>query len=131
MGLGNIGLPVIQHVSKIYSQTHGYDVSTKAVNAVEKLGINASTELVCADSYVIAVNTWYRNNYLDMSIIEDCTKHDSKLCPKALVCFESTLAKSDVCEFDLKHNLYKFTHKKLSSTSETLYIEKCNKTHNT
>jgi nucleotide sugar dehydrogenase len=105
MGLGNIGLPVVQHVSKIYRQTHGYDISQEAVNAVKKIGINASTELVYADIYVVAVNTWYRNGYPDMSAIEDCTKRASKLNPNALICFESTLTKGTARELAKKYNL--------------------------
>ncbi|MCL2690852.1 MAG: hypothetical protein FWE56_01170 [Candidatus Bathyarchaeota archaeon] len=105
MGLGNIGLPVVQHVSKIYRQTQGYDISQEAVNVVKKLGINASTELSCADIYVIAVNTWHRNGYPDMSAIEDCVKRVSILNPDALICFESTLVKGAAREFAKKYNL--------------------------
>jgi len=104
MGLGNIGLPVVQHVSKVYRQTQGYDISLEAVNAVKKKGIDASTELACADIYVIAVNTWHRNGYSDMSAIEDCTKQALKLNPDALICFESTLAKGTARKLAEKYN---------------------------
>ncbi|MCL1976645.1 MAG: hypothetical protein FWG55_00820 [Candidatus Bathyarchaeota archaeon] len=105
MGLGNIGLPVVQHISKIYKQTHGYDISKEAVNAAKKLGVNASTELVCADIYVVAVNTWYRDGYSDMSAIEDCVKRASELSPNALICFESTLVKGTARELARKYSL--------------------------
>jgi len=105
MGLGNIGLPVVQHISKIYRQTHGYDISQEAVNTAKKQGINASTELAYADIYVIAVNTWYRGNCPDMSAIEDCAKHASERNPKALVCFESTLTKGAARTIAKKYNL--------------------------
>ncbi|MDR0372153.1 MAG: hypothetical protein LBI79_01100, partial [Nitrososphaerota archaeon] len=31
MGLGNIGLPVAQHIAKIYKHTQGYDISQEAI----------------------------------------------------------------------------------------------------
>jgi UDP-N-acetyl-D-mannosaminuronic acid dehydrogenase len=105
MGLGNIGLPVAQHISKIHKQTLGYDISQDAVNFAKKSGVNASTELVYADIYVIAVNTWYRNGKPDMSAIEDCTKRVSELNPHALICFESTLVKGTVRELARKYSL--------------------------
>jgi len=105
MGLGNIGLPVIQHISKIYDQTQGYDISQEAVNAAKSQGVNASTELAYADIYVIAVNTWYRDNSPDMSAIEDCVKHVSERNPKALICFESTLTKGAARALSKKYNL--------------------------
>jgi UDP-N-acetyl-D-mannosaminuronic acid dehydrogenase len=105
MGLGNIGLPVAQHISKIYKQTVGYDISQDAVAIAKQLGIVASTELVYADIYVIAVNTWYRNGHIDMSAIEDCAKRISEFNPRALVCFESTLAKGTARELARKYNL--------------------------
>jgi UDP-N-acetyl-D-mannosaminuronic acid dehydrogenase len=111
MGLGNIGLPVAVHVSKIYPHTLGYDISEKAVDNVKKHGdvketcINASTELEYADIYVIAVNTWYRNGYPDMSAVEDCTKRASELNSAALICFESTLTKGTARALAKKYNL--------------------------
>ncbi|MCL2288596.1 MAG: NAD(P)-binding domain-containing protein [Candidatus Bathyarchaeota archaeon] len=105
MGLGNIGLPVIQHISKIYKQTVGYDISQKAVDSAMKNGVTASTELAYADVYIIAVNTWYRNSHTDMSAIEDCVQKVSKLNPNALICFESTLAKGTVRNLSKKYNL--------------------------
>jgi len=105
MGLGNIGLPVIQHISKIYKQTVGYDISQKAVDVAIKNGVTASTELAYADVYIIAVNTWYRNDHTDMSAIEDCVQKVSNLNPNALICFESTLAKGTVRTLSKKYNL--------------------------
>jgi UDP-N-acetyl-D-mannosaminuronic acid dehydrogenase len=105
MGLGNIGLPVVQHISKIYKQTLGYDISPEAVNAAKKSGINASTELAYADIYVVAVNTWHRNGCPDMNAIEDCTKKVSKINSDALLCFESTLTKGTARELAEKYNL--------------------------
>jgi len=105
MGLGNIGLPVAEHISKAFKQTCGYDISQEAVNNAEKIGLVASTKLVYADIYVIAVNTWYRNGYSDMSAIEDCVKRISELNPNALVCFESTLTKGTARTLSRKYNL--------------------------
>jgi nucleotide sugar dehydrogenase len=106
MGLGNIGFPVAQHISKKYKQTQGYDISPKAVTTAKENGIKASTELSYADTYVIAVNTWYRNGYPDMSAIEDCVKRATQLNPKALICFESTLVKGTARALARKYNLY-------------------------
>ena len=105
MGLGNIGTPVVQHISKIYKQTHGYDISKEAVIVAKEMGVNASMELICADIYVIAVNTWYRNGYPDMSAIEDCVKRVSEINPHALICFESTLVKGTARNLAKKYNL--------------------------
>ena len=105
MGLGNIGLPVVQHISKSYRQTQGYDISQNAVNVAIKKGVNASTELTYADIYVIAVNTWFRGGCPDMDAIEDCTKRASELNPNALICFESTLVKGTARALSKKYNL--------------------------
>jgi nucleotide sugar dehydrogenase len=106
MGLGNIGLPVAEHISKISKQALcGYDIAQKAVTVARELGIAASTELVYADVYVVTVNTWYREGQPDMSAIEDCTKRVSELNPEALICFESTLIKGTARELAKKYNL--------------------------
>ena len=106
MGLGNIGLPVACHISKIFKQTlYGYDISQEAVEAARKIEIDASTELVYADIYVVAVNTWYRNGHLDMSAVEDCTKRASELNHNALICFESTLVKGTARALSKKYDL--------------------------
>ncbi|MDR0460302.1 MAG: hypothetical protein LBH62_02530 [Nitrososphaerota archaeon] len=105
MGLGNIGLPVVQHISKMYKQTQGYDISQEAVSAVKKTGIDASIKLAYADIYVIAVNTWHRNGCPDMSAIENCTKQVAELNPYALICFESTLTNGVARELAKKYNL--------------------------
>jgi UDP-N-acetyl-D-mannosaminuronic acid dehydrogenase len=91
MGLGNIGLAVASHVSKFYPVT-GYDIRDAAtINAMSK-GLQASTRLEPADIYVIAVNTYFRNNAPDMSAVDLCCDKISKLNPNSLVCFESTLS---------------------------------------
>jgi UDP-N-acetyl-D-mannosaminuronic acid dehydrogenase len=105
MGLGNVGLPVLQHVSKIYNQTIGYDISQRAVDVAINVGVKASTELTYADIYILAVNTWHRNGYPDMSAIEDCVQKVSELNSNALLCFESTLAKGTVRTLSKKYNL--------------------------
>ena len=105
MGLGNIGLPVVQHISKTYKQTQGYDISEETVKTAKNIGINASTELAYADIYVVAVNTWYRNGYPDMSAIEDCTKRATELNPNALICFESTLSKGTARKLAKKYGI--------------------------
>jgi UDP-N-acetyl-D-mannosaminuronate dehydrogenase len=54
MGLGNIGLPVAEHITKKYNQTTGYDISPKAIQNAKKNGVKASTELTYADIYIVA-----------------------------------------------------------------------------
>jgi UDP-N-acetyl-D-mannosaminuronic acid dehydrogenase len=105
MGLGNIGLPVAVHISKKYPKTRGYDISPNAVNNAKKHGVNASTQPNHADIYVVAVNTWYRKGYPDMSAIEECIKKISTLNPKALVCFESTLCEGTARALAKKYQL--------------------------
>jgi nucleotide sugar dehydrogenase len=104
MGLGNIGIPVACHISKFYP-TLGYDIKDAAtVNALSK-GIQASTTLEYADIYVVAVNTYFRNNAPDMSAVESCCNKISKINPNALVCFESTLTVGTSRQMTKKHNL--------------------------
>jgi UDP-N-acetyl-D-mannosaminuronic acid dehydrogenase len=105
MGLGNIGSPVVQHISKIYKQTRGYDISQEAIKVAKQNGIDASIELPYADIYVIAVNTWFRDCNIDMSAIEDCTKKAAKLNPNALICYESTLIKGTARNLAQKYNI--------------------------
>jgi nucleotide sugar dehydrogenase len=104
MGLGNIGLPVAQHISK-YHKAKGYDISQKAISNAKTYGVNASTELKRADIYVIAVNTWYRNGYPDMTAIDDCVKKAREKNPNALFCFESTLTKGTARALAIKYQL--------------------------
>jgi UDP-N-acetyl-D-mannosaminuronate dehydrogenase len=90
MGLGNIGIPVASHILKFYP-TVEYDIKDAAtVNALSK-GVQASTTLEHADIYVVAVNTYFRNNDPDLSAVDSCCDKISKINPNALVCFESTL----------------------------------------
>jgi len=105
MGLGNIGLPVVQHISKIYKQTQGYDISQQAIKAAKQIGINTTTKPPHADIYVVTVNTWFRNNQPDMSAIEDCTKKAAQLNPNALICYESTLTLGTARKLADKYNL--------------------------
>jgi nucleotide sugar dehydrogenase len=105
MGLGNIGSPVVRHISKIYKHAIGYDISQEAVKTAQQNGINATTQLPKADIYVIAVNTWHRNNQPDMTAIEDCTKKAAQQNPNALICYESTLTTGTAQKLATKYNL--------------------------
>jgi nucleotide sugar dehydrogenase len=104
LGLGNIGLPVARHISMFYP-VKGYDIKNGAIiNALSK-GVEASTTLEHADIYVVAVNTYFRNNAPDMSAVDYCCRKISKLNRNALVCFESTLAVGTSRQMAKKHNL--------------------------
>lgn len=92
LGLGNIGLPVLRHVSKVFLKTSGYDISETAVARAIANGLRASPQLEWASIYVVAVNTWYHKGFSDMSAVENCVQKISCINPKALVCFESTLS---------------------------------------
>jgi hypothetical protein len=89
MGLGNVGLPVAQYISKIYPQTRGYGISQAAVVAARKVEVEASIELGYVVVYVIAVNPWYRGG----CAVEDCVRRISKINSGGLVCFESVPVK--------------------------------------
>ena len=104
LGLGNIGLPVTSHVSKYY-KTKGYDISETAVTKALSKAVDASTNLEKADIYIIAVNTHFRNNFPDMSAVENCCSNISKINPNALICFESTLSLGTARSFAQKYNL--------------------------
>ncbi len=89
IGLGNIGLPVALHVSKFY-ETYGCDISSVAIETAIKAGLKASMKLEDPDVYIIAVNTWFKNNEPDMSAVDSvCSKIADK---ESLICFESTLS---------------------------------------
>ncbi len=90
IGLGVIGLPVAQHTAKYYP-TVGYDISSQAIEKAKTHNIQATTQLPHADIYVVAVNTWFKNNQPDMTAVESCTQQIAKTNPQALVCYESTL----------------------------------------
>lgn len=88
-GLGNIGLPVAQHIAK-YFDVVGYDIFPKAVERARGVGINSSLEMPPdGDAYVITVGTWFNNDAPDMSAVDSVC---SRIPPDALVCLESTLA---------------------------------------
>jgi len=105
LGLGNIGLPVLKHVSKVYLKTSGFDISETAIARAIQCGLKASAELEWASIYVVAVNTWYHDGSSDMSAIENCCQRISSLNPKALVCFESTLTIGTCRRLSRKYNL--------------------------
>lgn len=104
MGLGNIGLAVAKYSSKHYP-TIGYDTKQQAVERALNNNIKASTTPYPASVYVVAVNTYYRNNAPDMSAIDDCCKTISNLNSEALVCFESTLQVGTARRMAKKHGL--------------------------
>jgi nucleotide sugar dehydrogenase len=90
MGLGTIGLPVASYVSK-YFPTVGYDINQKAIIRSVDKKVKASTQLEYAEVYIIAVNTYFKDNAPDMSAVDECCLKISEINPNALVCFESTL----------------------------------------
>jgi nucleotide sugar dehydrogenase len=104
LGLGNIGLPVASHISKFY-ETKGYDISEAAVDKALTKNVDASTHLENVDIYVIAVNTYFRNNAPDMTAVESCCQKISEINPKALICFESTLSLGTARSLAKKYNL--------------------------
>lgn len=104
MGLGNIGLPTAHYISKHYP-TIGYDIKEQAILKAHQTGIPATSNPTQADIYVIAVNTYFRNNTPDMSAINSCCQNISQLNPDALVCFESTLQVGTARKMANTHNL--------------------------
>jgi len=104
MGLGNIGLSVASHISRFYP-VKGYDIKDAVIVKALSKGVEASTTLARADIYVVAVNTYFRNNAPDMSAVNCCCKKISKLNRNALVCFESTLTVGASRQMAKKHNL--------------------------
>ncbi len=105
LGLGNIGLPILRHLSKVYLKASGFDISETAIAHAIQNGFRASAQLEWASIYVIAVNTWYHNGYSDMSAVENCVQKISLINPKALVCFESTLSVGTCRRLSRKYNL--------------------------
>jgi UDP-N-acetyl-D-mannosaminuronate dehydrogenase len=91
MGLGNIGIPVAVYTSKFFP-TIGFDIKEQAIRRAFEKGVNASNTIKYADVYVITVNTYYKNNKLDMSAVDSCCQKISTINPNALICLESTLS---------------------------------------
>jgi UDP-N-acetyl-D-mannosaminuronic acid dehydrogenase len=104
LGLGNIGFPVLKHVSKVFLKTSGFDIRETAIAHAIANGLKASAQLEWASIYVITVNTWYKG-YSDMSAVENCVRKIGSLNPKALVCFESTLSIGTCRRLSRKYNL--------------------------
>jgi UDP-N-acetyl-D-mannosaminuronic acid dehydrogenase len=104
MGLGNIGLPVAVYASK-YFHTIGYDIKEQAIAKALAAKLVASTTVEKADVYIIAVNTFYRENAPDMSAVDSCCSKLSKVNPNALVCFESTLYVGTARKMTAKYGL--------------------------
>jgi nucleotide sugar dehydrogenase len=105
MGLGNIGLPVALYASKYFPNVTGYDINENAVTRALTRGVRASTVPEQADVYVICVNTYFRNNMVDMTAIESCCQQIYSLNKEALVCFESTLAVGTARKMVFKNGL--------------------------
>jgi UDP-N-acetyl-D-mannosaminuronate dehydrogenase len=80
LGLGNIGLPVVEYISQHGFQVYGYDVVEKSVDAIETF---TDWELVPpCDVYVVSV--------LSNSVEAVCQQISSKN-KHSLVCIESTV----------------------------------------
>ncbi|MCW4000718.1 MAG: hypothetical protein NWE93_10800 [Candidatus Bathyarchaeota archaeon] len=106
MGLGNIGLPVAKYTQQFFNVI-GYDINECAVTKALTHGVKATTKPPLADTYIICVNTYYRNNTADMTAIESCCSHIGSLNKNALVCFESTLQVGTARKMRLKYDLGK------------------------
>lgn len=98
-------MPVLRHVSKVFLKTSGFDINETAIARAIENGFKASAQLEWASIYVIAVNTWYHRGYSDMSAVENCVLKISRVNPKALVCFESTLSIGTCRRLSRKYNL--------------------------
>jgi len=106
IGLGNIGLAVAKHVKKYYPKMVGYDISQKAIDRAKNLGITAfSDHLPLADTYVVAVNTWFRNDQPDMTCVASCCSKIALVNPCTLVTIESTLSVGTARKFADLYNL--------------------------
>ena len=106
IGLGNIGLAVAKHVKKFYPKMVGFDISQKAIDRAQNLGITAfSDHLPLADTYVVAVNTWFRNDQPDMTSVASCCSKIALVNPCALVTIESTLSVGTSRKFADLYNL--------------------------
>jgi len=105
LGLGNIGYPVLKYVSRIFSKTSGFDIRETAIAHSIQNGLKASAQLEWGSIYVITVNTWYHKGYSDMSAVENCVQKISRINPRALVSFESTLSIGTCRRLSRKYNL--------------------------
>jgi nucleotide sugar dehydrogenase len=80
LGLGNIGLPVVEYISQHGFQVYGYDVVEKSVDAIETF---TDWNLVPpCDVYVVSVSS---------NSVEDACKKISSKNKNSLVCIESTV----------------------------------------
>ena len=80
LGLGNIGMPVVEYISQHGFHVYGYDVVEKSVGAIETF---TDWELVPqCDVFVVSVLS---------NSVEDVCKRISSKSKKSLVCIESTV----------------------------------------
>lgn len=80
LGLGNIGVPVIEYISKHGFQVYGYDVVEKSIGSIETFtGWEVVPE---CDVYVVTVSS---------NSVEDVCKKISNKNKNSLVCIESTV----------------------------------------
>jgi nucleotide sugar dehydrogenase len=105
IGLGNIGLAVAKHIRKYYPKMVGYDISQKTIDRAQNLGINSFSALPLADTYVIAVGTWFGNGKPDMNAVANCCSKIALVNPCALVTIESTLSVGTARKFAELYNL--------------------------
>lgn len=96
-GLGQIGLPVLEYISKKGFKTYGYDIDQNAVKKAIEKGMKATgvwNEIPHEEIkvYVICVSTGWKLEAPDISAIFDiCSKIANSCNHKPLVSIESTI----------------------------------------
>jgi UDP-N-acetyl-D-mannosaminuronic acid dehydrogenase len=90
-GLGNIGKPTIEHVSKFHNVA-GYDIDSNKTKNTKYFSSTDWKELPQADVYLICVNTWWKG-IPDMGAVREVAKRiKEKSNEKTLVIVESTVS---------------------------------------
>jgi nucleotide sugar dehydrogenase len=92
IGLGNIGFPVLAYISKFMPNVVGFDINPKSIERAVEHGLRAISTFPKADTYVVTVNTWWRNCVTDVSAVDSTCKNICEQNKNALVLLESTLA---------------------------------------
>jgi len=96
VGLGQIGFPVAQYISKKGLEVCGVDINPVTVENANKEGkfkaVTSWEDVPKSDVYIIAVTTGQKNDAPDLSAVFEVSKkiaHDAE--PSALVSIESTI----------------------------------------
>lgn len=108
VGLGNVGYPTADYISRRGFRVHGYDIrpvkaSFHATTAWSRIPKGTSI-------YVVTVSTGFDGKKVDLTSLYDVCEEISKRNPEALICMESTVPVGTCRKLAEKFHLHNFVH---------------------